>query len=647
MTADIFQIRSKAPGPQGELPLTEEALREWPSGDLFALTQNAGMGWKPSELLGPQFLIMSTQGGLRAEDGRPIALGYHTGHWEVGLLVQEAARELKSNGAIPFSAMVSDPCDGRSQGTAAMFDSLPYRNDAATVLRRLARSLPTRKGVMGVATCDKGLPAMMMAVAGLPNEPGIIVPGGVTLPPERGEDAGQVQSIGMRFSHGEMTLKEAAEAGCRACASSGGGCQFFGTAATSQVVAEALGLALPHSALAPSGEVVWMDNATQSALALLELSKAGRTTSDLLTDSAIHNAMVVHAACGGSTNLLLHIPAIAYAAGLERPTVDDWNEINKQVPRLVDVLPNGPRNHYTVQLFLAGAVPEVMLHLRRMGLLDLDVLTVTNRTLGENLNEWEHSERRNRFQEILKEQDGIEATDVILSPERAQAAGITSTVCFPRGNLAPEGSVVKSTSIDPAVLDEDGVYRKTGTARVFTNEPDAIKSIKGQTESPVKPGDIVILCSRGPMGTGMEETAQLTLALKYVSWGREVTLLTDARFSGVSTGACVGHIGPEALAGGPIGKIKDGDTIQVIIDPNELEGSLDLIGEGERRFSPEEGAEILANRPSRNDLAPDPRLPEDTRLWAALQNAGGGTWSGCVFDVDRILETLEKGMQAP
>ena len=646
MTADIFQIRSKAPGPQGELPLTEEALREWPSGDLFALTQNAGMGWKPSELLGPQFLIMSTQGGLRAEDGRPIALGYHTGHWEVGLLVQEAARELKSNGAIPFSAMVSDPCDGRSQGTAAMFDSLPYRNDAATVLRRLARSLPTRKGVMGVATCDKGLPAMMMAVAGLPNEPGIIVPGGVTLPPERGEDAGQVQSIGMRFSHGEMTLKEAAEAGCRACASSGGGCQFFGTAATSQVVAEALGLALPHSALAPSGEVVWMDNATQSALALLELSKAGRTTSDLLTDSAIHNAMVVHAACGGSTNLLLHIPAIAYAAGLERPTVDDWNEINKQVPRLVDVLPNGPRNHYTVQLFLAGAVPEVMLHLRRMGLLDLDVLTVTNRTLGENLNEWEHSERRNRFQEILKEQDGIEATDVILSPERAQAAGITSTVCFPRGNLAPEGSVVKSTSIDPAVLDEDGVYRKTGTARVFTNEPDAIKSIKGQTEAPVKPGDIVILCSRGPMGTGMEETAQLTLALKYVSWGREVTLLTDARFSGVSTGACVGHIGPEALAGGPIGKIKDGDTIQVIIDPNELEGSLDLVGEGERRFSPEEGAEILANRPSRNDLAPDPRLPEDTRLWAALQNAGGGTWSGCVFDVDRIVETLEKGMQA-
>ena len=640
MTPDIFQIRTKAPGPQGELPLTDEALRNWPSGNLFAMSQNTGMGWNPSELLGPQFLIMSTQGGIRGEDGRPIALGYHTGHWEIGLLVQEAARELKANGCIPFSATVSDPCDGRSQGTEAMFDSLPYRNDAAIVLRRLARSLPTRNGIMGVATCDKGLPAMMMAIAGLKNEPGIIVPGGVTLPPIHGEDAGEVQSIGMRYSLGEISLKDAAEAGCRACATSGGGCQFFGTAATSQVVAEALGLALPHSALAPSGEVVWMDNATRSAQALLELHKSGRSTNDILTSSAIRNSMVVYAACGGSTNLLLHIPAIAHSAGLKRPTVNDWNEVNKQVPRLVDVLPNGPRNHFTVQMFLAGAVPEVMLHLRKMGLLDLEVFTVSNRTLGENLDEWENSERRSRFHAILKEKDGVDADDVILSPDKALAAGITSTICFPMGNLAPEGSVAKSTSIDPTVLDADGVYRKIGPARVFTNEPDAIKAIKGQLDPPVKPGDIVILCSRGPMGTGMEETAQLTLALKYISWGKEVALLTDARFSGVSTGACVGHVGPEALAGGPIGKVRNGDTIQIIIDRNTLEGSIDLVGEGDRRFSPEEGAEVLAVRVPRSDLSPDPRLTDDSRLWAALQNSGGGTWGGCVFDVDRIVEKL-------
>jgi putative YjhG/YagF family dehydratase len=640
MEPDIFQIRTKAPGPKGELPLTDEALRNWPSGHLFAMTQNTGMGWKPTELLGPQFLIMSTQGGLRADDGSPVALGYHTGHWEVGLLVREAAREMKANGAIPFSATVSDPCDGRSQGTEAMFDSLPYRNDAAMTLRRLARSLPTRKGVMGVATCDKGLPAMMMAVGGLKDEPGIIVPGGVTLPPLHGENAGEVQSIGMRYAHGEISLKDAAEAGCRACATSGGGCQFFGTAATSQVIAEALGLALPHSALAPSGEIVWLDAATKSARALLALLDAGLATKDILTDGAIRNAMAVHAACGGSTNLLLHIPAIAFAAGLERPTVQDWHEANKKVPRLVDVLPNGPENHFTVQLFLAGAVPEVMLQLRRMELLDLEVRTVTGKRLGDNLEEWESSERRARFKEILKEQDGVDPCNVILSPERARAAGITSTVCFPRGNLAPEGSVVKSTSIDPSVLDDDGVYRKTGKARVFTNEPDAIKAIKGQLDPPVKPGDIVILCSRGPMGTGMEETAQLTLALKYVSWGKQVTLLTDARFSGVSTGACVGHVGPEALAGGPIGKIRDGDIIQVIIDRNNLEGSVDFIGEGDRRFPAEEGAEVLASRDPNPALSPDPRLPEDTRLWAALQNAGGGTWGGCVYDVDEIVRKL-------
>ena len=644
MEPDIFQIRTKAPGPQGELPLTDEALKNWPSGHLFAMTQNTGMGWKPSELLGPQFLIMSTLGGMRAEDGSPIALGYHTGHWEVGLLVQEAAREMKANGAIPFSATVSDPCDGRSQGTEAMFDSLPYRNDAAMTLRRLARSLPPRKGVMGVATCDKGLPAMMMAVAGLKNEPGIIVPGGVTLPPIHGENAGEVQSIGMRYSHGEISLKEASEAGCRACATSGGGCQFFGTAATSQVVAEALGLALPHSALAPSGEVVWLDMATKSAQALMALQKAGRTSSEVITDAAIRNSMVVHAACGGSTNLLLHIPAIAHSAGLKRPTVEDWNEVNQQVPRLVDVLPNGPQNHFTVQLFLAGAVPEVMLHLQKMGLLELDVLTVTNKTLGENLEEWENSERRARFREILKEQDGVDADDVIMTKEKARSKGITSTVCFPRGNLAPEGSVVKSTSIDPSVLDEDGVYRKTGPAKVFTNEPDAIKAIKGQLEPAVQPGDIVILCSRGPSGTGMEETAQLTLALKYVSWGKEVTLLTDARFSGVSTGACVGHVGPEALAGGPIGKVRNGDIIQVIIDRNNLEGTLDLVGDGEQSFSPEQGAKILAERDPNPNLGADPRLPDDTRLWAALQNAGGGTWGGCVYDVDAIVEKL-RGLQ--
>jgi dihydroxyacid dehydratase/phosphogluconate dehydratase len=242
--AALYDIATRVPGPAGSLPLTEQWLRERPSGDLFGWTQNAGMGWEPASLGGREFLILSTHGGIRRPDGTPVALGYHTGHWEVGLLVEAAAVELKAAGAIPFAAACTDPCDGRSQGTPAMFDSLAYRNDAAVVFRRLIRSLPTRRGVLGVATCDKGLPAMMMALGASRDLPTVLVPGGVTLLPIEGDDAARVQAIGARFVHGEITLQEAAELGCRACASPGGGCQFLGTAATSQVVAEALGIAI-------------------------------------------------------------------------------------------------------------------------------------------------------------------------------------------------------------------------------------------------------------------------------------------------------------------------------------------------------------------------------------------------------------------
>ncbi|MEX2175512.1 MAG: YjhG/YagF family D-xylonate dehydratase [Pirellulaceae bacterium] len=638
----LAEIQSHAAGPAGKLPLTDEMLRTWSSGDLFGLTQSAGMGWNPTDLLGPQYLILSTQGGVRAPDGTPIALGYHTGHWEVGLLVQAAAREIKSFGGVPFAAYCSDPCDGRTQGTTGMFDSLPYRNDAAIVLGRLIRSLPQRSAVIGVATCDKGLPAMMLALAAARDLPGIIVPGGVTLPPTVGEDAGKVQSIGARYAHGEITLDEAALAGCAACGTPGGGCQFLGTAATSQVVAEALGIALPHSALAPSGQPVWLDLAVKSALAVRELVSRKLRMSDILTAGSIRNAMVVHAACGGSTNLLLHIPAVAFAAGLDRPTVEAWSDVNRRVPRFVSVLPNGPVNHPTVRVFLAGGVPEIMLHLREQDLLDLNVLTVTGQTLGDVLAWWEQSERRKQVRALLRERDGIDPDDVIIPPAQARQRGLTSTVCFPVGNLCPEGSVIKATAIDPAVVDADGVYRKTGPARVFTTEREAIAAIKGQTASSLKPGDVLVLMGRGPMGSGMEETYQITSALKFLKWGREVAVVTDARFSGVSTGACIGHVGPEALAGGPIGKLRDGDLIQIVVDRNRLVGSVDFVGDGQRSFSPEEGALVLAARPARSDLLPDKDLPADTRLWAALQRVGGGTWGGCVYDVDKIVAALAR-----
>ena len=633
----VFEIKTKSSGPVGELPLTPEFLLERPSGDLFGLTQNAGMGWNPRELNRPQFLILSTQGGLRAPDGEPIALGYHTGHWEIGLLVQAAAKELRRVGGIPFSAYCSDPCDGRTQGTVGMFDSLPYRNDAAQIFRRLIRSLPTRLGVMGVATCDKGLPAMMMALAGTPNLPTILVPGGVTLPPTHGEDAGAVQTLGVRYSHGLVTLKEASELGCRACGSAGGGCQFLGTAATSQVVGEALGLSLPHSALAPSGQPVWTDIAVRSARALVNLEQSGLTTKDYLTPASIHNAMAVHAAFGGSTNLLLHIPAIAHAAGLPRPTVDDWIAINRRVPRIVDVLPNGPAYHPTVRVFLAGGVPEVMWHLRELGVIDPTARTAVGLTWNEILDWWRTSERRAKFREILREQDGVDPDEVIMTPARARHRGLTSTVTFPKGNLAPEGCVIKSTAIDPSVVDADGVYRKTGPARVFTSERSAILALKSGA---IVGGDIMVVIGGGPLGTGMEETYQLTSALKYLPFGKHVALVTDARFSGVSTGACLGHVGPEALAGGPIGKVRDGDGIRILINRNTLEGSLDLVSTEGRELTPSEAIRLLAQREPHPNLAPHPLLPDDTRLWATLQSLSGGPWGGCVYDVDSIVTQL-------
>ncbi|MCH7740005.1 MAG: YjhG/YagF family D-xylonate dehydratase [Chloroflexi bacterium] len=644
--ADLMSFQTSADGPQGKLPFTGDMLIEEPSGNIFGFTMNAAMGWEPADLLRKQFLILSTAGGMRAEDGTPIALGFHTGHFELSIAVKAAADELRDLRAVPFASFCTDPCDGRSMGTTAMMDSLAYRNDAAQIFRRHARSLPTARGVLGIATCDKGLPAMMMALAGLRDVPGLIMPGGVTLAPNDGEDAGQIQSIGARFSQGEITLDYAQDMGCRACASPGGGCQFYGTAGTSQAICEALGLALTHTALAPSGQPIWLDNARRSAKALVALERDGTTVSDILSDGAFENALIVHAATGGSTNLLLHIPAIAHAAGRRRMTVDDWARVNQQVPRIVDVLPNGPVGYPTSRFFAAGGIPEVMLHLRKLGLLDTSVRTVTGRTMGENLDWWEGSARRESVRRYLRDVDGVDPGDVIMSPDRARERGLTSTVTFPGGNLAPEGSVIKSTAIDPSVLDDDGVYRKIGPARVFRSEAEAIAAIKSRGDDRVKEGDVMVLTCAGPQGSGMEEVYQITAALKYLSYGKHVTLLTDGRFSGVSTGACVGHIGPEALAGGPLGRVREGDRVQIVIDTMKLTGSIDLIGDAESEHDADWGTEELERRPEPGDLRPHPQLPDDTRLWAALQHASGGTWSGCVFDVDEIVETLNAGMAA-
>jgi len=627
----IYTLRTTAPGPSGTLPFTVEQLVSHPSGHLFGWTQNVGMGWDADKVSGGDYLILSTQGGIREPDGTPVALGYHTGHFEVGLLMEEAAKTITALGGVPFAGFVSDPCDGRTQGTDGMMDSLPYRNDASTVFRRLIRSHPTRKGVVGVATCDKGLPAMMMALASARDLPTVLVPGGVTLISEdTEEDLGRIQTIGARYSQGTISYADAAEAGCRACASPGGGCQFLGTAATSQVIAEGLGLTLPHSALAPSGADIWRDMARRSGAAVVSMENAGLTTRDVLTEASVENALAVHAAFGGSTNLIMHLPAIAHQAGVRRPTVDDWRRVNAEIPRIVDALPNGPVYYATVQVFLAGGVPEVMLYLREAGMLRLDALTVSGNTLGENLEWWEKSERRQRLRAKLEELDGINPDNVIMSPELAASRGLTSTVTFPSGNLTPEGSVIKSTAIDPSRIDEDGIYLHEGPARVFASEPEAIAAVKSTGDDRIKEGDVIVLIGYGPMGCGMPETAQLTMALKHLSWGKNVALITDGRFSGNSTGACVGHISPEAWSGGPIGKVKDGDSIRIRIDCRNMTGTVDFDGD----------LNDLNARQVSDKLKALPNVPDDTRLWAALQNVSGGTWGGCVYDVESILAKL-------
>ncbi|MGQ9505705.1 MAG: YjhG/YagF family D-xylonate dehydratase [Thermogutta sp.] len=629
-------------GPEGRLPFDDAMLRYDPSGRLFGMTQDAGMGWPPEDTRRPQFVILSTMGGLRDPDGRPIALGYHTGHFELNEAVAEAAREIRNLGGMPYAGYCSDPCDGRTQGTVGMFDSLPYRNDAAIVFRRLARSIPNAVGVLGIATCDKGLPAMMMALAGMKDLSVAVVPGGVMLPTTRGEDTAKVQSIGARYAQGEIALEEAQDVACHTCASPGGGCQFLGTAATAQVIAEALGLALPHSALVPSGQPLWREVAQRSARALVYSAKRGIKAKNLLTEAAAHNAMVLHAAFGGSTNLILHLPAVLHAAGLPRPCLEDWERVNRQVPRLVDVLPNGPNNYPTLYVYLAGGVPEVMCHLRNLGLLRLDALTITGHTLEKVLQWWENSPRRCRLRELLHRETGVNPDQVIFSPSRAKELGISATSCFPRGNLAPGGSVVKSTAIDPAVLDKDGIFDRVLRARVFVRERDAVAAIKGQTADPVRPGDVVVLIGRGPLGSGMEETYQVTSALRYLPWGREVGVVTDARFSGVSTGACIGWVTPEALADGPIARVRDGDRIRIVIDTRNLQGSLNLIGDAHHDFSPEEAEAVLRTRSPHPELRADENLPEDTRLWAILQHISGGPWGGCVFDCEAIYRRLSQ-----
>lgn len=367
------------------------------------------------------------------------------------------------------------------------------------------------------------------------------------------------------------------------------------------------------------------------------MRQAGVGVKQILTDAAIRNAMTVHAAMGGSTNLLLHIPAIAHAAGLRRPTREDFHEINLKVPRIVDCLPTGI--HPTVRVFMAGGVPEVMLHLAALNLLDLDALTVTGLTLGENLQFWKDSDRRRILRERLLAEDGIDPDDVILSPPaRVPSASVRPSPTRPA--TSPPKAASSRRPPSTAASSMPTASTETAPCRTFTNESSAINAVK---EGTVRPGEVIVIMCRGPLGAGMPETYEVTAALKGIAELSDCALITDARFSGVTTGPCFGHVSPEALApNSNLGKLRDGDMVEIFLDTKRLQGSLNLVGENGVAISAEHGDHILAQRAKREDLEIDPHLPDYIRQWALIQHLSGGPWGGCVEE----LTTLEAALGA-
>ena len=575
-------------------------LRDWPSGDLFGLSQNAGMGWPPQEMLGPQMLLLSTQGGVRAEDGTPIALGYHTGHWEVGLLVQEAARTLKRAGAVPFAAYCSDPCDGRTQGTPGMFDSLPYRNDAAMLLRRLIRSLPARRGVLGVATCDKGLPAMMMALAGMKQLPAVLVPGGVSLPPEQGEDAGKVQSLGARycawrsqFGRGRGTELPGLCFARRRLPVFGHGRDFASDRRSARHDGSPCGARAERPA---------------------DLARPGSPQRDGFIGNAQRRPHAGRRAdrCGGAQ-------CDDRSCGLRR-----FDESAAASSRRSRMPPDCERRRSMTgtRSIFARRASSTRCRMVRWGIRPCACFSpAACRKSCCNCASWicwiwkrrpwpaarlprcstpgEQSPRRKLLHDRLREADGVEPQRCDHEPgagsrARPDADGLLSARQSGARRLDRQKHGHRS-----ALGRSRRRLSQARPARVFTRERDAIDAIKGRRGEPIRPGDVIVLAGRGPLGSGMEETYQITSALKHLDWGRDVAVVTDARFSGVSTGACIGHVGPEALAGGPIGKVQDGDRIQIIVDCKRLTGSVDLVGDRERMFEPGEADRVLAARPMR------------------------------------------------
>lgn len=527
-----------------------------------------GTGWKPEDLSKPQVIIESTFGDS------------HPGSGHLNILVEEVRKGIEKAGGHGARYFCTDICDGESQGTDGINYSLASREMIANMIEIHANATPFDAGVY-LASCDKGMPGNLMGLARA-DVPSVVVPGGTM---NAGPEMLTLEQLGMysaKYERGEIDEEKLEWAKCNACPSCGA-CSFIGTASTMQIMAEALGLALPGSALMPATNPDLLEYARQAGEQAVKLATMpGMRPSEIVTEKSFENAILVHAAVSGSTNCLLHIPAIAHEFGIEI-TGDTFDRLHRNARYLLDVRPAG---RWPAECFYyAGGVPAIMEEIKEH--LHLDVMTVTGKTLGENLEEL----RRNGFYEKCERglhefnrryNVNLTREDIIRSYDNA--IGTDGSIAVLRGNLAPEGAVIKHTACPKEM------FRAVLNARPFDSEEECLDAVLHHR---VQKGDAVFIRYEGPKGSGMPEMFYTSEAISSdKELGRSIALITDGRFSGASTGPVIGHCSPEAVEGGPIALVEEGDLIEIDVPARKL----NIIGVKGQRRSMEEIDEILEER---------------------------------------------------
>lgn len=527
-----------------------------------------GTGWKPEDLAKPQIMIESTFGDS------------HPGSGHLDILVEEVRKGVAEAGGHGARYFCTDICDGESQGTDGINFSLASREMIANMIEIHANATPF-DGAVYLSSCDKGMPGNLMGLARA-DVPSVVVPGGTM---NAGPEMLTLEQLGMYsagYQRGEIDEEKLNWAKCNACPSCGA-CSFIGTASTMQIMAEALGLALPGSALMPATSPDLLAFARQAGVQAVKLATMpGMKPSDIVTMESFENAIWVHAAISGSTNCLLHIPAVAHEFGIEI-TGDTFDRIHKNARYLLDVRPAG---RWPAEVFYyAGGVPAIMEEIKEH--LHLDVMTITGKTLGENLKELKENgfyERCDKWLQEFNKRYSVNVTREDIIRPYDKAIGTNGSIAILRGNLAPEGAVIKHTACPKEM------FKAVLNARPFDSEEECLDAV---LKHKVQKGDAVFIRYEGPKGSGMPEMFYTSEAISSdAELGRSIALITDGRFSGASTGPVIGHCSPEAVDCGPIALVEEGDLIEIDV----LGRKLNIVGVGGERKTPEEIDEVLTKR---------------------------------------------------